>query len=975
MASEHFILVIRKHSVFGFLVYAYIAKRDFKLDCLSVAYMVTMDSAKDPKENLNGEQQKIVQLIEEYSERTLTKLFAKKKTPQEFIQNIDPKLVETQIRPYIERRLNKIFAIALNGEFDLFYCDKKTEHIYPNEKVSYSNQAAHPIFNFIKDADGLRYFLSISQEGKDINLFQKKGNIIISEPCLLLLENNIYWFSDIDGKKLNPFFAKKEIQVPPSAEQKYFETFILNSISQYTVYPTGFEIAINQSLPTPLIIVENSLNLDPTFCIDFKYGERVVKTSLNQHTFVDLVSNSPNYSYLITKRNIEVESSFFERLIGLGLTYDRFKNLALPNIDLLDYASKYRHTISWINSNFETLKNMGCELTIRLDERSVFIGNVSLNFRVDNSSDWFNIRGEAVWGEFRIPFLKLKKYIINDQHEFQLPNGEIAVIPDEWFARYKDIFSLTSVKNDTIVLKKHHFSLIDIFPEQEFSLEIKHLMDFVGHGENKKKAPDELNAELRSYQQTGYSWLGALSDCKLGGLLADDMGLGKTLQTIAALLSKHIEAKRCMKKKIVQLDLFSTIEVEEDAPSSLIVVPTSLLYNWANELAKFAPNLSVKIIHGTSNRSYAGFCEADVYITTYGMIRNDLDNFKAHTFLYLVLDESQYIKNPSSKIFQSVIELKSTHKISLSGTPIENSLTDLWAQMSFLNPGILGTQRWFEKEYVSPIQKDNNTDTLLRLRKLITPFILRRTKDEVCIELPPVTTQICFCEMAAEQKKFYEVENSKIRNLIVEYKVNSVGKDLSAYILKALMQLRQIANHPVIVDPEFGFDSGKFEEIVSAIDVVVSEGHKVLIFSSFVKHLELVETYIKDQGFQFAKITGQTQDRQQEVDRFQNEKDTKIFLISLKAGGTGLNLTAADYVFILDPWWNDAAEMQAISRAHRIGQTKNVFVYKFITKNSVEEKIMVLQQNKRTLSSSLIEGTEITGNLEMAEIIDLFESN
>ena len=703
----------------------------------------------------------------------------------------------------------------------------------------------------------------------------------------------------------------------------------------------------------------------------------VVKNLSKQSIFVDLIRSEPIYAYKVTKRDIYAETKRIEQLIELGLVRDDFQSLSLPNIGLLDQTSKNRYTISWINNNYEKLTELGFEIKPEFENINLFIGHVSINFKLKSTIDWFDINAVAVFGTFEIPFIKLKKYILNDQHEFILPNGETAIIPEEWFAKYKDLLSVSVTRNDQMSMKTQYFGLMENILVTNVTPELERLKLTVARNTDAvKEIPSNLNAQLRKYQHSGYQWLSSLADCRFNGLLADDMGLGKTVQTITTLLNKHNNIKKNAKKLIKQVDLFNIEEVlVEEKVSSLIIAPTSLIFNWVNEFSKFAPSLKIDIFHRSANKQYEGFLNADVYITTYGMVRNELEYFKSHTFLYIVLDESQNIKNPSSKIFQSVIELKANHKISLSGTPIENSLTDLWAQMSFLNPGLLGAQRIFEKEYILPIQKEDRVDALNKLKKLINPFILRRTKEDVCLELPPITYQVFSCEMLPSQKKLYEEEISKIRNLILEHKRERRANDLSSYMLKAIMLVRQIANHPKMFDPKLDYESGKFEETTSAIDIVLSEGHKVLIFSSFVKHLELVEDYISEKKYKYSKITGQTQDRQTEVDRFQNDENTNIFLISLKAGGTGLNLTAADYVFILDPWWNDAAEMQAISRAHRIGQTKNVFVYKFISINTVEERIMQMQQNKRSLALSLIEGSELTGNLELDEIIDLFESN
>ncbi len=337
------------------------------------------------------------------------------------------------------------------------------------------------------------------------------------------------------------------------------------------------------------------------------------------------------------------------------------------------------------------------------------------------------------------------------------------------------------------------------------------------------------------------------------------------------------------------------------------------------------------------------------------------------------MDESQTIKNADSKIFQAITELKAQHRIVLTGTPIENSLTDLWSQIEFINPGLLGTLGFFRQYFSNPIEKDNNEERRDKLKRLIQPFILRRTKQEVATDLPPITEQIRLCSMSDEQKNYYEEEKSKVRNEILD-NIDQFGVEKSSMVvLNALMRLRQIANHPVMVDKGYTSDSGKFEEVCESIENMVTENHKVLIFSSFVKHLDLFKDYFEKNNIRYSMLTGETRNREEVVANFQNNENNRFFLISLKAGGVGLNLTAADYVFVLDPWWNPAAEMQAINRAHRIGQTNKVFVYRFISAETVEEKIVKLQERKSELADVFINSNNPFKALSRENILELFE--
>jgi len=347
---------------------------------------------------------------------------------------------------------------------------------------------------------------------------------------------------------------------------------------------------------------------------------------------------------------------------------------------------------------------------------------------------------------------------------------------------------------------------------------------------------------------------------------------------------------------------------------------------------------------------------------------------KSYYYNYVILDESQAIKNPVSHISKAVKELKSRNKLILTGTPLENSTMDLWSQMTFINPGLLGGQSFFTNEFLKPIEKQHSEEKVRKLFTIIKPFILRRSKSEVLADLPDKVENVHYCTMTAMQEENYEQVKSFYRNQILKQIDDSGINKSHIMLLKGLTQLRQLANHPKLVDMEYDGDSGKMDDIVQMITNALAENHKILIFSQFVKHLALFKKYFENRNIDFAYLDGSTRDRKYQVERFQNEEDLKIFLISLKAGGLGLNLTKADYVFILDPWWNPATEAQAIDRAHRIGQKNTVISYKFITKNTVEEKIMALQQKKLKLAGDLIQTEEgLLKSLSRDDITALLE--
>ena len=365
------------------------------------------------------------------------------------------------------------------------------------------------------------------------------------------------------------------------------------------------------------------------------------------------------------------------------------------------------------------------------------------------------------------------------------------------------------------------------------------------------------------------------------------------------------------------------------------------------------------------------FGRFQLIFTTYGMMRNNIDLLSSYKFEYIVLDESQNIKNSESLTFRSALQLESKYRLVLTGTPIENSLKDLWAQFRFIQPDLLGTESAFQKQFMIPIRQ-GNARVEAQLQQLISPFILRRSKSEVAPELPPLTEETIYCDMPEEQNTLYEQEKNSLRNILLQHPQN-MDKLHSFSILNGILRLRQLACHPQLIYPDFNGASGKAIQIIEIFDTLRSEGHKVLIFSSFVKHLEVLAEAFRERGWKYALLTGATNNRPSEIAHFTEQKDVQAFLISLKAGGVGLNLTQADYVFIIDPWWNPAAESQAIARAHRIGQDKQVIAYRFITQNSIEEKILYLQDEKRKLAETFVTDSETLPALSNEQWVDLLK--
>ncbi|MBT4729337.1 MAG: DEAD/DEAH box helicase, partial [Bacteroidetes bacterium] len=633
--------------------------------------------------------------------------------------------------------------------------------------------------------------------------------------------------------------------------------------------------------------------------------------------------------------------------------------------------------LAFLNQHEVDLAEKGIPIIQAEEEVQYFTGKIDLEISFSEKPDWFDMHAVVKFNTYEIPFIRLRKNIVNGIREYKLPDGSIAILPEEWFAEYRDVLAFAEKSDGEIKIKKQFFNVLETVPgfESDFKTKFKALNS--PESLDKLQIPSEIQAQLRPYQKTGYSWMNSLAEQNFGCCLADDMGLGKTLQALALLQKhQHINPIEDSANTEIQLNLFTTNQATDQRKTSLIIMPTSLLYNWANEIQKFAPKLRFYVHEGGKRGKTAKlFKYYDIIISSYGLVRNDIEIFKDIIFNFVILDESQFIKNADSKGFKAVMQLQANHRITLTGTPIENSLSDLWSQMSFINPGILGDKRYFKQEFIKPIEKQHDELAAEKLKRLIGPFILRRTKSEVAKDLPSLTEQIHYCTMTDAHHSYYEEKKSQIRNLLLgQVKSGDISQKMIA-VLKALMQLRLIANHPLLVDPEYQEDSGKFNEIIRFMNNAQAGDHKTLMFSSFVKHLNLFAAHQDEMKNPYLFLSGKTKslERKNMVDKFQKDANIKSFLVSIKAGGVGLNLTAADYIFILDPWWNPAVESQAINRAHRIGQDKKVFAYKFITKDSIEEKILNLQRSKKGLADTFINSNNPLRSMNKNEIEELFE--
>lgn len=526
-----------------------------------------------------------------------------------------------------------------------------------------------------------------------------------------------------------------------------------------------------------------------------------------------------------------------------------------------------------------------------------------------------------------------------------LSDGTNALINKDYIEKLQRIFK--DEEENKVKISFFDMPLIeDIIDNQSFEEIFGGTKDFFeginSINEEEVKFP-KLNATLRDYQKYGYCWLKYVTDNSLGACLADDMGLGKTLQAIALLAKIHEKKRR----------------------RSLVIMPKSLIYNWENEIARFTPQLKIGVYYGI-NRDFKSLEDVQVILTTYGTVRNDIENLMKHKFEIIVLDESQNIKNINSQTTKAVLLLNAKKRIALSGTPIENNLLELYSLFRFLNPSMFGTVQMFTNNYIVPIQKYSDTSTIKELRKKIYPFLLRRVKKEVLKDLPDKIEKLIYVDMNDEHRKYYE-ERRKYFYSMLE-KNNTVNGEVDKFfVLQAINELRHIVSSPEIDNRKI--ISSKKEVLMENIIEAIENGHKVLVFVNYLSSVERICESLKENKIKFLKMTGQTKDRQSLVDKFQNDSRYKAFVMTLKTGGVGLNLVSADTIFIYDPWWNKTVENQAIDRAYRLGQDKTVFAYKIIMKNTIEEKILKLQEMKNKLLDDLIsEDNLYTKNLSRTDI-------
>lgn len=944
------IYTLFKHQYLGYLFKSFVVRLDAGGRLTFSHQNISAKNAKEFDKGLDGDDYELIKTMDAMQPCAVAKKYNKKKMkPDDFFlkcfdgQSGDGRM-QQEIKDYVERRRAKIMPL-LNGK-RLFEMGNDGEPTW--KEIDMLDEKAKVLFHFMRNKWNTHYFPTMKHNGEKIDFQYKGAYILCNDPAYVVVGNKLYGFNkNVDANKIKPFLNKKFIVIPRKIEEDYYRKFVAPLVASFDVYAKGFGIKTGTAEVKPTLyfseLVAGGHSMDLfglngngvapgeskiLFDLKFSYGAYQYSAEQTKEVSVHIEKEEDRYTFHRIIRDLGQEKKYVSLLRETGMALQHGRSIM--------GASK---AFSWIQGTKKWLEDSGISLEQNGNgEKKHFLGTPEMTVEIKENIDWFDIHAVVKFGAFEIPFRTIRDYILKKKREIKLPNGEIALIPEEWFAQYAELMGFANEGEEEVLqLQKHHISLVKDLNESslahlQLSRKLERLRDFDEIDDY--EVPEGFKGELRPYQRAGFNWMCFLNEYRLGGCLADDMGLGKTVQTLALLQSVH---------------------QHDGNGASLLVMPTSLIYNWEKEAEKFTPGLKILNYTGTRRiKDPKRFAKFDLVITSYGLIRQDIDLLAGFHFNYIILDESQIIKNPESNISKRVRDLNSSYKLILTGTPIENTTMDLWSQMTFLNPGLLGGKSFFKNQFQLPIEKKNDGEKTKKLYTIIKPFLLRRHKSQVATDLPGKIENVRYCTMSETQEKVYEKVKSAYRDKIMhEIEAGGIGKS-QFMILQGLTRLRQIANHPFLADEGYKGDSGKLEDISYMLENAINKNHNILVFSQFVKHLKIVSNYLEERNIRYSYLDGSTKNRQREVENFQGDDSIKVFLISLKAGGLGLNLTKADYVFLLEPWWNPAIEAQAIDRAHRIGQENKVLTYRFITKNTIEEKILQLQQGKRKLADDLI---------------------
>lgn len=772
-------------------------------------------------------------------------------------------------------------------------------------------------------------YVSINDIRYDLNLFNRFHFLLESRNEYFLLANKDYQTLE--------WLLQQDMSLY-SLDSSAFAKNILGRLEQN--YPVDrndlFDVKTIEVMPKPRVLLseisQSFLMLTPQWMYDGYVVEGVWKP------FYETTKNGQEIKI---SRNQQAELDFKKQLVSL---HPSFVN-QINGWYYVSFAEAQKK--QWFLKVYHQLLDMDIEL-VGIDMLTHFRYSphkAETDMQVlEQERNTILMSFSLTFGNDTIPLPELQKMLIAGQRAVMLKDGSLGVLNDSWLHNYATIIKHSKVEKNNLhvpqwlAISQQHSTE----ENQSFKITINEAWwqnweQWQNTEETLYPVPEKIQASLRPYQQKGFEWMKMLSEISAGACLADDMGLGKTLQTICFVTDRLDQLENGM---------------------ALIICPSSLMYNWQKEIQKFAPHLRTYVHHGVSrDMQNISFDSMDVCISSYGTLRSDIEKLAVLHFDVAVIDESHNIKNPAALSTKAIYQLNATNKVALSGTPVMNNTFDLYSQLEFLLPGMFGSKEFFKREYADAIDREKNVDKIALLQKLTAPFILRRTKEQVAKDLPAKTESVLWCNMSTQQKGMYDDIKNRIKsNLFLNINEEGLGKSKLA-VLQGIMKLKQICSSPLLLpaDEQTTHNSVKTEMLLSEIDKLGS--HKVLVFSQFTQMLHLLANEFKAKGISFFQLDGSTppKKRASMVEEFQDpQNETNVFLISLMAGNTGLTLTAADYVFLFDPWWNNAVQQQAIDRTHRIGQTKKVFAYRMICKDTIEEKIIQLQQNKKELSDQLI---------------------
>ena len=859
------------------------------------------------------------------------------------------------IRDYLSQQVGQriLEAIRLAAKADIpIWMD-----VRPGDALEQANRLTpsltplplHPHFN--KTDSGILYRLTVA----DDKVPSASHAVILSNrPAIVIVDKTIYTMDEgLNGMLLKPFLDKETVSIPLAMQDKYFRTFILRMTIHNDVEAEGFDITDLHPEGQATIILEQTISGSYGLFLQYSYDGTTFTANEKREKRVRMHDDGTTVSFHRIYRNRDWESQITVYLIG---------TLHMPQEGTL------RQLVAWLGDNEAQLSGHGITVKQHVSKQ-LYIGTTEVKEDVKTEGPWLHVRTTVLFSDgTTLPLSAFRKHINEGRNEYNLPNGQTFIIPKSWFTRYGGLMLFGRVEKDgSMMLSK---SQKDIINTDNKSTDINSTDNQpTDNRSGEIPLPQSLQATLRPYQLSGYEWLMAHYQEKAGCILGDDMGLGKTVQTIA-LIAKYIEeAKPATKKSVkhaVQLSLFDPAPAVSTSKNPVLVVaPASVVHNWRNEFRRFAPSLTVLRYTGPQQerqQKTAYIQSHDVVITTYQTLRNDIDVLKDYHFAIAVYDEAQEFKNRESLLYSAIAGIRADFPLALSGTPMENNLAELWAVMSILNPQLLGDYSDFDHNFIHPITDNLESRNTAILQRLLAPYFLRRIKENVLKDLPERQDEVIVCPATSEQQQMHEEMATAMKQHIQAQKdhIDNI------YVLAAITRLRQIACTPLLTvnNREILLDkrsadalcqtSGKLTELFRRLEELRGTGHKALLFSDYTGFLDIIAAIMEKRGWKHAMLTGQTRDREATIATFQNNADCQFFLVSLKAGGVGLNLTSADYVFLLDPWWNTAAEEQAVSRAHRIGQHRSVFVYRMITEGTLEEKIMNVKNRKQSLIDAVL---------------------